>query len=116
MVFAPGGNAALTLLDASPFELVVSDLAMPGMDSAALMKIVCERHSGIVRIVLSAPQAMETVLRAVPVAHQFLLKPCDPNMLRVPVERATSLSNILISKLFADLMGSVKGLPVLPRA
>jgi CheY-like chemotaxis protein len=115
MAFAPGGTAALTLLDASPFEVVVSDLAMPGMDSAALMKIVCERHSGIVRIVLSAPQAMETVLRAVPVAHQFLLKPCDPNMLRVPVERATSLSNILSSKLLANLMGSVKDLPVLPR-
>jgi HD-like signal output (HDOD) protein len=115
MAFTPGGNAALTLLDASPFEVVVSDLAMPEMDSAALMKIVCERHSGIVRIVLSAPQAMETVLRAVPVAHQFLLKPCDPNMLRVAVERATSLSNILSSKLLANLMGSVKDLPVLPR-
>ncbi len=115
MAFAPGGNAALTLLDASPFEVVVSDLAMPGMDGAALMKIVCERHSGIVRIVLSAPQAMETALRTVPVAHQFLLKPCDPNKLRVAVERATSLSNILSSKLLANSVGSMKDLPVLPR-
>jgi len=97
MACAPGGNAALTLLDASPFEVVVSELAMPGMDGAALMKIGCERHPGIVRIVLSAPQAMATALRAVPVAHPFLLKPCDPNMWRVAVKRATSLSNILSS-------------------
>jgi HD-like signal output (HDOD) protein len=115
MAFAPSGKAALTLLDASPFEVVVSDLAMPGMDGAALMKIVCERHPAIVRIVLSGPQEMETALRAVPVAHQFLLKPCDPNMLRVAVERATSLSNILSNKLLANLVGSVKDLPVLPR-
>lgn len=115
MAFAPGGNAALSLLDASPFEVVVSDLAMPGMDGAALMKIVCERHPAIVRIVLSAPQEMETALRAVPVAHQFLLKPCDPNMLRVAVERATSLSHVLSNKLLANLVGSVKDLPVLPR-
>jgi HD-like signal output (HDOD) protein len=115
MAFAPSGKAALTLLDASPFAVVVSDLAMPGMDGAALMKIVCERHPAIVRIVLSGPQEMETALRAVPVAHQFLLKPCDPNMLRVAVERATSLSNILSNKLLANLVGSVKDLPVLPR-
>ncbi len=115
MAFAPSGNAALSLLDASPFEVVVSDLAMPGMDGAALMKIVCERYPAIVRIVLSAPQEMETALRAVPVAHRFLLKPCDPNMLRVAVERATSLSNILSNKLLANLVGSVKDLPVLPR-
>jgi HD-like signal output (HDOD) protein len=115
MAFAPSGNAALSLLDASPFEVVVSELAMPGMDGAGLMKIVCERYPAIVRIVLSAPQEMETALRAVPVAHQFLLKPCDPNMHRVAVERATSLSNILSNKLLANLVGSVKDLPVLPR-
>ena len=115
MAFAPGGEAALMLLDATPFDVVVSDIAMPGMDGAALMKIVCERYPAIVRIVLSAPQEMEEALRAVPVAHQFLLKPCDPNMLRVTVERATSLSNILSNKLLANLVGSVKDLPVLPR-
>jgi CheY-like chemotaxis protein len=115
MAFAPGGEAALMLLDATPFDVVVSDIAMPGMDGAALMKIVCERYPATVRIVLSAPQEMEEALRAVPVAHQFLLKPCDPNMLRVAVERATSLSNILSNKLLANLVGSVKDLPVLPR-
>jgi HD-like signal output (HDOD) protein len=115
MAFAPGGEAALMLLDATPFDVVVSDIAMPGMDGAALMKFVCERYPAIVRIVLSAPQEMEEALRAVPVAHQFLLKPCDPNMLRVAVERATSLSNILSNKLLANLVGSVKDLPVLPR-
>jgi HD-like signal output (HDOD) protein len=115
MAFAPGGEAALMLLDASPFDVVVSDISMPVMDGAALMKTVCERYPAIVRIVLAGPQEMEEALRAVPVAHQFLLKPCDPNMLRVAVERATSLSNILSNKLLANLVGSVKDLPVLPR-
>jgi YesN/AraC family two-component response regulator len=83
LAFAPGGEAALTLLDATPFDVVVSDISMPGMDGAALMKTVWERYPAIVRIVLSGPQEMEGALRAVPVAHQFLLKPCDPDMLRV---------------------------------
>jgi len=115
MAFAQGGEAALMLLDATPFDVVVSDIAMPRMDGAALMKTICERYPAIVRIVLAAPQELGEALRAVPVAHQFLLKPCDPNMLRVAVERATSLSNILSNKLLANLVGSVKDLPVLPR-
>jgi DNA-binding NtrC family response regulator len=115
MAFALGGEAALTLLDATPFDVVVSDISMPGIDGAALMKTVCERYPAIVRFVLSAPQEMKGALRAVPVAHPFLGKPCDPEMLRVAVERATSLSNILSNKLLANLVGSVKDLPVLPR-
>jgi HD-like signal output (HDOD) protein len=79
------------------------------------MKTAWERYPAIVRIVLSGPQEMEGALRAVPVAHQFLLKPCDPDMLRVAVERATSPSNILSNKLLANLVGSVQDLPVLPR-
>ena len=36
-------------------------------------------------------------------------------MPRAAVERATSLSNVLSNKLLANLVGSVKDLPVLPR-
>jgi len=36
-------------------------------------------------------------------------------MLRVAVERATSLSDVLSNKMLASIVGSVKDLPVLPR-
>jgi putative nucleotidyltransferase with HDIG domain len=88
---------------------------MPEMDGAALLKIVCERFPGAVRIVVCSQEEMNGALRAVPVAHQFLLKPCDPHMLRVAVERATSLSDVLSNKMLATIVGSVKDLPVLPR-
>jgi len=58
MAFAQGGEAALMLLDATPFDVVVSDIAMPRMDGAALMKTICERYPAIVRIVLAAPQEL----------------------------------------------------------
>ena len=85
------------------------------MDGAALLKIACERFPGVVRIVVCSQEEMNGALRAVPVAHQFLLKPCEPHMLRVAVERATSLSDVLSNKLLANIVGSVKDLPVLPR-
>lgn len=58
---------------------------------------------------------MNGALRPVPVPHQFLLRPCEPHMLRVAVERATSLSDVLGNNLLANIVGSVKVLPVLPR-
>jgi HD-like signal output (HDOD) protein/CheY-like chemotaxis protein len=113
--YASSGKSALDLMAEKPFDVIVSDIRMPEMDGAALLKIVCERFPGAVRIVVCSQQEMNGALRAVPVAHQFLLKPCDPHMLRVAVERATSLSDVLSNKMLASIVGSVKDLPVLPR-
>jgi len=113
--FAPDADAAFTRLTSSAVDVVISNLRMPGMDGAAFLKTVCERHPGIVRIVLSSQHELAEAVRAVPVAHQFLLKPCELGSLRVAIERATSLSNVLGNKLLASIVGSVKDLPVLPR-
>ena len=113
--FVTGGKSALDLLAEKSFDVIISDIRMPEMDGAALLKIACERFPGVVRIVVCSQEEMNGALRAVPVAHQFLLKPCEPHMLRVAVERATSLSDVLGNKLLANIVGSVKDLPVLPR-
>jgi DNA-binding NtrC family response regulator len=113
--FATSGKSALDLLAEKPFDVIISDIRMPEMDGAALLKIACERFPGVVRIVVCSQEEMNGALRAVPVAHQFLLKPCEPHTLRVAVERATSLSDVLGNKMLANIVGSVKDLPVLPR-
>ncbi len=89
--FATGGKSALDLLAEKPFDVIISDIRMPEMDGAALLKIACERFPGVVRIVVCSQEEMNGALRAVPVAHQFLLKPCEPHMLRVAVVSASSL-------------------------
>jgi putative nucleotidyltransferase with HDIG domain len=115
MAFAEGGEEALTLMEGAPFDVIVSDVKMPGMDGAALLKKVCNEHPAAVRIVLSDQADLEEALRTVPVAHQFLVKPCDLPALRVAIERATSLHNVLRNKMLVIVVGSVKDLPVLPK-
>jgi DNA-binding NtrC family response regulator len=105
VAFAPSAENALTLMEASPFDVIVSDLQMPGMDGPTLLKTVCDKYPTVVRIALSGVSEMGDALRVVPVAHQFLAKPCDPDMLRIAVERATSLSSILSNKLLASMVG-----------
>jgi len=113
--FAADGEAALTMLDAARFDVIVSDLSMPKMDGATLLKAVCERFPATARIIVSNQKEMEAALRAAPVAHQFLAKPCEPKALFVAIERATSLFGLLNNRLLVSVAGSVKNLPVLPR-
>jgi HD-like signal output (HDOD) protein len=115
MSFAEGGEAALALLDQSPFDVIVSDMKMPGMDGATLLERVRERHPHVVRIVLSGHTELEAAFRAARVAHQFLLKPCDANMLQMAIERACSLQSILSSEALAGIVGALGELPSAPR-
>jgi len=116
MAFAPGGEAALAMLEAESFDVIVSDMRMPGVDGAALLEAVRERYPGMLRLILSGYTELEASFRAVPVAHQFLLKPCDPDALRIAIERATSLLEALNSKMLTGLVGSLQDLPSVPRA
>jgi putative nucleotidyltransferase with HDIG domain len=114
--FAPDAETALLLLSTTPFHVIVADLRMPKTDGPTLLKSVREKWPGVVRIILAAQSEMEESQRAIPVAHQCLLKPCDPETLRNAVGRASSLSELLSNKLLAGIVGSVQDLPVMPRA
>jgi len=115
MAFAPGGEAALALLEASPFDVIVSDMRMPEMDGATLLTQVRDRYPQVVRIALSGHTELSTALRVVPVAHQFLAKPCDAGTLRAAVERACHLKGLLSDDSLRQTVGALRDLPSLPR-
>jgi HD-like signal output (HDOD) protein len=102
-------------MEASPFDVIVSDMRMPGMDGAALLTRVRDRYPEVVRIVLSGHSSLPSALRAVPVAHQFLAKPCDAEMLRVAIERACHLRALLNDDSLRRTVGALGDLPAVPR-
>jgi YesN/AraC family two-component response regulator len=53
MSFAPGADAALVILASTPFDVIVTDMRMPGLDGAALLEIVREKYPSMLRIILS---------------------------------------------------------------
>lgn len=114
MGFAPGGEAALAMMEATPYDIVVTDMKMPKMDGAALLEIVRKKYPRSMRIVLSGYTELEASYRAVPVAHQFLLKPCDADRLRSAIERGTCLIDLLSNKALAGMIGSLQELPSAP--
>ena len=91
MHFASGGREALTLMESDRFDVVVSDMRMPGMDGAELLETIQKKHPHAIRIMLTGQADEQSILRTVGVVHQFLAKPCDPEKLKVILTQTSAV-------------------------
>lgn len=115
LMFAGSGNEALQAMRQRHVDVVVSDMRMPGMDGAALLRTVREQQPETVRIILSGQADREGVMRSLPVAHQFLSKPCDARRLYAIISRCRLLHDELFAEPVKQAIASVSALPALPR-
>lgn len=114
VVFVTSAEAALAALQAGTFDVIVSDLRMPRMDGAELLRLAQQRHPCTVRIVLSGLTDQEFARRVVHTAHQFLAKPCDGQLLRETIERSCNLNSFLLDETLRGTIGQIGQLPAVP--
>lgn len=114
MKFAEGADEALKLMDESPFDVVVSDMRMPGVDGVDLLAETMRRHPTTVRIILSGQAEQDAILRAAVPAHQYLSKPCDAEILTNTIARTCALRNTLSQEPLLRVASQVSTLPSLP--
>ncbi len=111
---ASSGPEALGILGREPFDVVVTDMRMPGMDGAQLLAEVKKRYPEIVRIVLSGQSDREMILKSVRPAHQYLAKPCSDEILKSAIERSCRLKDLLAKKCLKQLVSRIDSIPSLP--
>jgi len=114
MFFAEDGQSALKILQQHPIEVIISDMLMPGMDGAELMKQVWKRFPHVIRIMLSGDSDQNRILRSVVPTHQFLLKPCDAKTLKYTIDRAYQLQGLLKNDDIAKIVNGIVKLPSVP--
>ncbi len=112
--FVESGRAALELLAERHFDVIVSDMRMPGMNGAELLQEVMRRYPAMVRIVLSGHADKELVSQCVGVAHQYISKPCDPEQLKTLIRNACLLSSKLVDDEVKRVIGAIDRLPSVP--
>ncbi len=112
--FANSGPEALHLLSERPFDAIVSDMRMPGMDGAELLTRVRDEFPDMIRMILSGQSAHESMFRALGPAHRFLSKPCKPEELKDLLTRAITLRDRLANHELRKLTGQIQSLPSLP--
>lgn len=115
MVFVDSAKAALAELEKKPFDIVVSDMQMPVTDGATLLGQIREKYPRTVRLILSGQADRDAILRAIPVTHQFLSKPCEPTVLRETLERVCALQELVDDDAIRAMLGELRALPSLPR-
>jgi len=114
MEFVTSGREALDAMAASPFQVVISDMKMPEMNGAQLLKQISEEYPGTVRIILSGHSDIELILQSVGYAHQYLAKPCEPETLQQTVKNSIGLRELLSSKELHETIAQIGSLPSPP--
>ncbi len=90
VVTAGNGNEGLARLAEGPFQLVISDFMMPGMDGANFLREVKQRSPDTIRIMLTGHANTDAVMGAINdgAVYKFILKPWNDDDLRVTVALA----------------------------
>ena len=115
MGFANSGAEALEMMANEPFDVVVSDMRMPGIDGAELLTRISRLYPNTVRLVLSGQSEHEKIFRAIGPAHQFLSKPCEPESLIRTIQLACGLQSHLVDESLCSAISRIDCLPGLPK-
>lgn len=113
--YVDSGEKALSSLESTKYNVIVSDMRMPQMNGAELLKKVKDSYPDTIRIILSGQTELEMVMRTVHVAHQFLSKPCEVKHLEEVINRVCSLQDVLNNQYIKNIVGRIGKLPTLPK-
>jgi HD-like signal output (HDOD) protein len=80
-----------------------------------LLKQVKEQYPYIIRIILSGHSDYSASLESTRVAHQYLAKPCDSEMLKNAVERTMTLKDLLGNETIRSMVSQKNSLPSPPQ-
>ncbi|HVZ72939.1 MAG TPA: EAL domain-containing protein [Polyangia bacterium] len=105
------GREAVAKLDAETFDVVLSDIRMPGMDGLKLLRAVRERDLDLPVIFLTGSPTLETAMEAMEYgAFRYLSKPVDASELRRVVQRAAYARRLAIAR--RAMVGEVQSGPI----
>src|ERR1700741_575839 len=96
---AGSAEEALTRLQESEFQLVISDITMPGMSGLDMIPHVKEIAPDTVVVMISGMQTVESAIGALRLgAFDYLMKPFDLRQVEAVVKRALEHHDLVVAK------------------
>ncbi|MDR3456803.1 MAG: response regulator [Verrucomicrobiae bacterium] len=111
---APDGETALTLLQSSTFDVVASDMQMPGISGIELLTEVRKLYPHSTRIILSGISDQAEAANSLNCTHLFIPKPFELKTLKSALARIYSLDAYLKDEKLRSLVGRMRTLPSFP--
>lgn len=110
-----GGKDALSRMETSKFDVVVSDMDMPEMDGAEFLDRAQDLQPDAIRIVLASEKDLDMAARSARSAHRFLIKPCDPLELSATINQTMDIRTRVSNPALHSAAAAVSPLPALPK-
>lgn len=114
MQFVSSGKEALKLMGETTFDVLVSDMRMPEMNGAELLKQVKQLYPQTICFILSGFSDLKMILKTVGPADQFLNKPCSPETLKTAILKALNAQNIIENEQIRSMISKNDSLPSMP--
>ena len=114
MHYALSGDQALKIMSENEIDLVVSDMYMPEMDGAELLRKVQSEYPHVIRIILSGHSDIKLILKTLFPAHKFLNKPCTKEQLLNTVKRILLAQKLLPHQETRAMINQIGALPSQP--
>jgi DNA-binding NtrC family response regulator len=93
-VHVPSAEEALRALESRPFDLVISDVRMPGMDGIELLKVLTTKFPDLPVVLLTAHGSVPMAVDAMKAgAADFMLKPFERDEILFVVRKALTPSS-----------------------
>lgn len=114
MDFAGGSVEALQMLESAAYDVIVTDMRMPVMNGAELLDEVRVRYPDTARMALSGHTDREFIFRAISSTHQFMSKPCDPQVLKQTLCECIAGRGLIEDRSIREFVGKTTAVPSLP--
>jgi response regulator RpfG family c-di-GMP phosphodiesterase len=110
-----GQDALRRLRELRQVAVIVTDMRMPGMDGATLLRQVMQQFPAVTRILLTGELGRDVAVAAVNKGHifRFLTKPCAPDQLKSAVDAGVVQHRLLKAEqqiLQETVLGCIKAL------
>jgi len=94
---AENAATALKKLQSAPWNLMLVDIKMPGMDGIELLQRVRETNKNVIVIIITAFATVDTAVKALKEgAYDYITKPIDPDYLDHLIDKALNQQQLLI--------------------
>jgi DNA-binding NtrC family response regulator len=98
---AQNGKEAFDRMKANPFDIVITDLKMPGVDGMEVLRTFRQNYPDAVIIMITGFSTVETAVEAMKLgAFDYIPKPFTPDEVSVVVKKALEKRNLLLENLY----------------
>ena len=112
--FAAGAKEALEMMAREPFDVIVSDMRMPGMSGADLFQEVMKLYPKTSRLIMSGYADQEQIAKCIGATHQFIAKPFDIKLLKSTIWRVCALDGWMLDEKLRTVVAQLYSVPSLP--